>query len=62
MDSVNRQKETDLEWPESPDAMTAAENHQGLLENERVGVLDTKIGQGQTVPVHTHRRPSGMIP
>ena len=48
-------------WPESLDAMVAAPGyHELLLENERVRVLDVRIGPGQLVPVHTHRWPSVM--
>jgi hypothetical protein len=46
-------------WPDSLDALIAAPNfHTLLLENERVRVLDVRIGPAQTVPVHTHRWPS----
>lgn len=48
-------------WPDSLDALTAAPNHHFLLfENERVRVLQVRIGPGETVPVHTHRWPSVM--
>ena len=41
------------------DALIAApEHHRLLLENDRIRVLDTRIGPGETVPVHTHRWPS----
>jgi hypothetical protein len=47
------------EWPESLDALVAASAfHRLLLENDDVRVLDTRIGPGETVPVHTHRWPS----
>ncbi len=43
------------QWPESLDATTAAPNHhEVLLENDRVRVLDTRIGPGERTPVHTH--------
>ena len=43
-------------WPEALDALQAAPRHHRLvLENERVRVLDTRIGPGETVQVHTHR-------
>ncbi len=46
-------------WPDSLDALTAAPgNHRLLFENERVRVLEVRIGPGQFVPVHTHRWPS----
>jgi hypothetical protein len=41
------------------DAMTAApDHHEVLLENERVRVLDTRLGPGESTPVHTHRWPA----
>jgi len=41
------------------DAMTAApDHHDVLLENERVRVLDTRLGPGETTPVHTHCWPA----
>ena len=50
---------TRWEWPDELDALIAApENHQLLLENERVRVLLTTIPTGATTPVHTHRWPS----
>jgi hypothetical protein len=46
-------------WPYSLDALTAAPGfHRLLFENERVRVLEVRIGPGQFVPVHTHRWPS----
>jgi hypothetical protein len=46
-------------WPDSLDAMIAAPDHHAiLLENNRVRVLDTRIGPGDTTPVHTHRWPA----
>jgi hypothetical protein len=48
-------------WPDSLDALTAAADyHRLLLENERVRVLEVRIGPGQSVPVHTHRWPSAV--
>jgi hypothetical protein len=48
----------DWEWPDSLDALVAASQHHRILfENEEVRVLDTRIGPGETVPVHTHRWP-----
>lgn len=45
-------------WPDSLDALTAApEFHKLLFENERVRVLEVRIGPGEFVPVHTHRWP-----
>ena len=47
------------EWPDSLDALVAAsEFHRLVLENEHVRVLETRIGPGETTPVHTHRWPS----
>jgi|SRR6185437_1210791 len=46
----------DWPWPDALDAMVAApEYHIVLLENDRVRVLDARVGPGETVPVHTHR-------
>jgi quercetin dioxygenase-like cupin family protein len=46
-------------WPDVLDALAAApEFHRLLLENDDVRVLETRIGPGETVPVHTHRWPS----
>ena len=46
-------------WPDSMDALVAAPGyHRLLFENDRVRVLEVRIGSGQTVPVHTHRWPS----
>jgi hypothetical protein len=48
-------------WPDSLDALVAAgEYHRLLFENERVRVLEVRIGPGQRVPVHTHRWPSAV--
>ena len=45
-------------WPESLDAAVAApEHHAVLLENDRVRVLEARVPQGDTVPLHTHRWP-----
>ena len=47
------------QWPESLDALLAAGDfHRLLLETDDVRVLDTRIGPGETVPVHTHRWPA----
>ena|SRR5271155_64124 len=43
-------------WPDSLDALVAAPvHHQLLLEDERVRVLQTRIAEGDIVPLHTHR-------
>ena len=43
------------------DAMSAApDHHEVLLENERVRVLDTRLGPGEQTPVHTHQWPSAL--
>jgi len=48
-------------WPEALDALSAApQYHLLLLENDRVRVLDTRVPQGQTVPLHTHQWPSAL--
>jgi hypothetical protein len=45
--------------PDSLDALVAApEFHSLLLENDDVRVLETRIGPGETVPLHTHCWPS----
>ena len=50
---------TDWEWPEELDALTAAPaNHQLLLENDQVRVIETVVPIGEATPVHTHRWPS----
>ena len=47
-------------WPAELDALIAApEQHQLLMENSKVRVLDIKIKPGETTPVHTHHRPGG---
>lgn len=47
------------EWPDSLDALVAASDfHCLVLETEDVRVLETTIGPGQTVPLHTHCWPS----
>jgi hypothetical protein len=49
---------TDLD-PGSLDALVSASQHHRLvLENDTVRVLDTCIGPGETVPLHTHCWPS----
>lgn len=46
-------------WPDSLDAVEAAPaHHTVVLENAFVRVLDTRVGPGETVPLHTHRWPS----
>jgi hypothetical protein len=46
------------DWPESLDAMVAApDHHEVLLENDQVRVLNTRLGPGETTPVHTHSWP-----
>lgn len=48
-------------WPDSLDALTAAPAfHKLLFENERVRVLEVRIGPGEFVPVHTHRWPGAV--
>lgn len=48
-------------WRDSLDALVAAADyHRLLFENERVRVLEVRIGPGQLVPVHTHRWPSAV--
>ena len=43
------------------DAMRAAPDHHRLiLENDRVRVLDTRIGPGDQTPVHSHSWPGTL--
>ena len=43
------------------DAMAvAADHHEILLENERVRVLDTRLGPGERTAVHTHEWPAAL--
>lgn len=43
------------------DAMTAApDHHDVLLENEKVRVLDTRLGPGERTPVHAHQWPAAL--
>ena len=41
------------------DAMSAApDHHEVLFENDRVRVLDTRLGPGERTPVHSHQWPA----
>ncbi len=43
------------------DAMTAAPDHHSVLfENDRVRVLDTRLGSGDRTPVHAHEWPAAL--
>ena len=43
----------------SLDAMSAApDHHEVLVENDRVRVLDTRLGPGERTPVHVHQWPA----
>ena len=43
-------------WCDTLDAVVAAPAHHTVIfENEHVRVLDTRIGPGDTTPIHTHR-------
>jgi quercetin dioxygenase-like cupin family protein len=56
---VGRADAESWEWPDSLDALVAAPGfHSLLFETDDVRVLETRIGPGETVPVHTHRWPS----
>jgi quercetin dioxygenase-like cupin family protein len=49
------------DWLDELDALVAAPKHHALLfENEAVRVLDTRVGPGNMVPLHTHRWPSTL--
>ena len=51
--------EINVEWPDHLDALVAAPGHHDvLLENDRVRVLDSRVGPGDSTPVHTHRWPA----
>ncbi|MES2137093.1 MAG: hypothetical protein V4502_08545 [Pseudomonadota bacterium] len=43
------------------DAMTAAPaNHGILFENDKVRILDTRVGPGEQTPVHAHEWPAAL--
>ena len=43
------------------DAMSAAPDHHAILfENDRVRILDTRLGSGQRTPVHAHEWPAAL--
>jgi quercetin dioxygenase-like cupin family protein len=43
------------------DALTVStDNHDILLQNERVRVLDTRLAPGERTPVHTHEWPAAL--
>ena len=45
--------------PGALDAMTAAPaHHEVVLENDRVRVLDTRLGPGEQTPLHEHAWPA----
>ena len=47
--------------PGALDAMIAApDHHEVLLEDDRVRVLDTRLGPGERTPVHTHASPAAL--
>jgi hypothetical protein len=49
-------------WPGELDALLAAPGHHTLLmENDQVRILDTRVGPGETVPLHAHRWPSALF-
>lgn len=48
-------------FPPALDALIAApQHHRLLMENERVRVLETHIGPGETTALHTHCWPSSL--
>jgi hypothetical protein len=60
MDAVNL---PELRHPptHSLDAMTAAPDHHAVLfENDRVRVLDTRLGPGERTPLHAHEWPAAL--
>jgi len=49
-------------WPDDLDALVAAPaNHRLVFEDDEVRILDTRIGRGETVPLHTHRWPAVIV-
>jgi len=46
------------EWRDSRDVLSAAPEFHSLLLDNDMRVLATRIGPGETVPLHTHRWPS----
>lgn len=40
--------------------VAAPDHHRVIFENDRVRVLETAIGAGDTTPVHTHLAPTAM--
>ena len=43
------------------DAMTVSpDNHDVLIENDRVRVLDTRLAPGERTPVHSHEWPAAL--
>lgn len=49
------------DWPPELDAVIAApENHNILLENDHVRVLEVTIAPGELEPIHHHRWPSTL--
>ena len=43
------------------DAMSAAPNHHAVLfENDRVRILDTRLGPGERTPAHAHEWPAAL--
>lgn len=56
MKEKNTTNETTTELLESLDGPVAApQHHRVLFENDRVRVIDLRLGPGDTVPLHTHR-------
>jgi len=46
----------------SLDAMSAApDHHEVLIENDRVRVLDTRLGPGERTPIHSHQWPAVLF-
>jgi hypothetical protein len=53
---MKEQNSTTEDLPIALDGPVAApEHHRVIFENDRVRVVDFRVGPGETVPVHTHR-------
>jgi hypothetical protein len=60
MDSTKDAARADV-TAEPLDAMIAApDHHRILIENDKVRVLDTRLGPGERTPVHAHPWPAAL--
>lgn len=52
-------RDTNINEMESMDGVIAAPyHHKTIFENERVRVVEFKVGPGEIVPLHTHKWPT----